>query len=79
MQLPIKFPSDAQVIREEASRFRSLSSEERMRTIRGILAAGELMLRQSPRSAFLRQYAREQEELARRNVKEFIARHARPE
>ncbi|MEX0718700.1 MAG: hypothetical protein WD066_19050 [Planctomycetaceae bacterium] len=76
MKLPIRFPNDADVFAEEAARFRRLSPEERLRTIRGILRAGALMIRRSPKSAFLRQYTLEQEELAHKAVKEFIARHA---
>jgi len=76
MNLPIKFPSDAEVIREEAARFRTLSPEDRMRSIRGMLAAGALIMRQSPKAAFLREYTLEQENRARQVVKEFIARHA---
>jgi hypothetical protein len=76
MDLPIKFPNDADVIAEEAARFRALSPAERMRSIRSLLAAGALMMRQSPKAAFLREYTRQQEELAQKNIKEFIARHA---
>ncbi len=76
MNLPIKFPSDAEVIAEETARFRALSPEDRLRAFRGLLAAGALMLRQSPKAAFLRDYTRDQEERARQAVKEFLARHA---
>ena len=76
MQLPIKFPSDADVIAEETARFRALSPQERIRTIRGLVAAGAMMIERSPKSAFLRAYALEQEELARKTIKEFVARHA---
>jgi hypothetical protein len=76
MNLPIKFPSDAQVINEEVARFRALSPENRVRSIRGLLAAGALMMRQSPKAAFLRDYTLEQENRARQAVKEFLARHA---
>ena len=75
MNLPIKFPSDAEIIVEKAARFRALSPENRLRSIRELLAAGALMMRQSPRSAFMRQFALEQKEEARQAVKEFIARH----
>jgi hypothetical protein len=75
VDLPIKFPSDADVIAEEVARFRALSPAERLRSIRGLLTAGALMMRRSPRAAFLREYTREQEERARQAVKEFIARH----
>jgi hypothetical protein len=76
MNLPIKFPSDAEVIAEEAARFRALSPADRLRSIRGLLAAGALMMRRSPRAVFLRQYTLEQENRARQAVKEFLARHA---
>ena len=77
MDLPIKFASDADVIAEEAARFRALSPESRMRLIRELLTAGALMMKRSPKAAFLREYTVQQEELARQAVKEFIARHAR--
>ena len=76
MDLPINFPSDADVIAEEAARFRALSPQERMRSIRGILEAGALMMQRSPKAAFLREYTLLQEDLYRKAVKEFIARHA---
>ena len=75
MNLPIKFPSDADVIVEETARFRALSPEGRLRSIRGLLAAGALTMQQSPKAAFLREYTLEQENRARRTIKEFLARH----
>jgi hypothetical protein len=75
MQLPLRFPSDADVIAEEAERFGALSSEDRIRVIRGVLDAGALMLRNSPRAAFLREHAADQESASRRAVQEFLARH----
>lgn len=75
MNVPIKFPSEAEVIIEEAARFRALSPAARLRAIRGLLAAGALMMRQSPKAAFLREYTVEQEDRARQAVKEFLARH----
>ncbi|HTU89935.1 MAG TPA: hypothetical protein VMF69_07555 [Gemmataceae bacterium] len=75
MNVPIKFPSDAEIIAEEAARFRALSPESRLRSIRGLLAAGALTMRQSPKAAFLRDYTVEQEYRARQAVKEFLARH----
>ena len=76
MDLPIKFPSDVRVIAEEAARFRALSPERRLRSIRGLLAAGVLMMQRSPQAAFMREYTLEQENRARQAVKEFLARHA---
>ena len=76
MNVPIQFPSDAEVIAEEVARFRALSPEGRVRSIRGLLAAGALMMQISPKAAFLRDYTLEQENRARQAVKEFLARHA---
>lgn len=76
MNLPIRFPSDAEVIAEEVGRFRALSPEQRVRSIRGLIAAGALMMRRSPKAAFLREYTLDQENRARRAVTEFLARHA---
>jgi hypothetical protein len=75
MDLPIKFPSDADVIVEEVARFRALPPEQRIETIRGIIAAGMLLIRQSPKVEFLQEYTLAQEERARVATKEFIARH----
>jgi hypothetical protein len=75
MNLPVSFPSDADVIREEVARFRALSPENRMRSLRSLLAAGALTLRQAPKAVLMEEYALEQENLARQTVKEFIARH----
>jgi hypothetical protein len=76
MKVPIRFPSEADVIIDEVTRFRSLSPEDRVRRIRGLLAAGALMMRQSPKAAFLREYTLKQEEIARQAIKEFAKRHA---
>ncbi len=76
MNLPIKFPSDADVTIEEVAFFRALSPENRVRSIRGMIAAGALMMSRSPRAAFLRDYSLEQENRARQAVKEFLERHA---
>lgn len=75
MKLPVQFPSDAEVIAEEAERFRALSGQDRLEVVRGLLDAGALMLRNSPRSAFLAEYAAQQESASRRTVREFLARH----
>jgi hypothetical protein len=77
MDLPIKFPSDVAVITEEVAQFRALSSRDRLKSIRGLLAAGAMMMQRSPKAAFLRTYSLEQEERAKQAVKEFLARHAR--
>jgi hypothetical protein len=76
MELPIKFPSDADVIAEEAARFRALSPAQKVATVRSVYAAGLRLLRASDRADFARQYNLEQEELASRAFREVVARHA---
>ena len=76
MNLPIQFPSNADVVAEEAARFQALSPEAKFENFRGVLAAGEWMMKQSSNSEFVRSHALEQEAIAMRSIKEFIARHA---
>jgi hypothetical protein len=68
MDLPVKFPSETEVILEEA----------RMRSLWGLLRAGAHLRRLSTRADWARQYAEEQELLALRHIREFIARHEPP-
>jgi hypothetical protein len=76
MDLPVKFPSETEVILEEVARFRALSPSERIQAIRDLLKAGDDIRRRSPEAAALAdQYAEEQELLERRNIREFLERH----
>jgi hypothetical protein len=75
MQLPIRFPTDTDVIADEAARFRALSSDQRLEVLRGILDAGWLMLRDSPHREFADKCAEEQERAAHGAIQEFVARH----
>ena len=75
MDLPIRFPNDADVIAEEAARFRALAPEDRLRSIRGLIATGSFLIRNSPKAASLRAHTAELEEESRRAVREFLARH----
>jgi hypothetical protein len=77
MNLPIKFPSDTEVILEDVARFRALSPGERIRAIQSILAEGAFLTSISPKAAWAKQYSEEQKLLERRNIREFVARHAR--
>ncbi len=77
MELPIRFPMDEDVIAEEAARFRELTPESKLRTIRGMIDTGEFLMRISRRREFMREYNGEQEGQFRTAVQEFIARHAR--
>jgi hypothetical protein len=75
MDLPIRFPSESEVILEDVARFRALGPQERFEAIRGLLDAGALILQISPKGSWARQYAEEQKELERRAIREFIERH----
>ena len=76
MDLPVRFPSETQVILEDVARFRALSPAERIRTIRGILADGAFLMTKSAKTNWAIEYSAEQERLAQRNIRDFIARHA---
>jgi hypothetical protein len=75
MDLPVKFPSETEVILEDVAGFRTLSPEERLECFQGLVNAGELMLKNSPKATWLEEYSEEQERLAQRNIREFLARH----
>src|SRR5262249_17554455 len=75
MDLPVKFPSETDVILEDAARFRALTSEQQFRWLRDLLDTGALILRISPTAAWAKQYTEEQEALAQQAIREFIARH----
>ncbi len=75
MNLPIKFPSDAEVIIEETARFRAC--RRRSACGRSVdCSRPALMMRRSPKAAFLREYNLEQKNRALQAVKEFLERHA---
>jgi hypothetical protein len=78
MDLPVKFPSETEVILEDVARFRALSPAGRLQALSGILDDGVYLMSISPKAAWAEQYAEEQELLAQRNIREFIARHASP-
>lgn len=75
MDLPVKFPSESEVILEDVARFRALTPEGRLRSLQGLLRAGAHLRRISPKAEWAKEYDREQELLAQRNIREFIARH----
>ncbi len=74
MDLPVKFPTETEVILEDVARFRALSPEERMVYFRTFLRDAETARRNSP-NAEIQKYIDEQAELKRRNILEFLARH----
>ena len=75
MNLPVKFPSETDVILDDVARFRALSPAERMLSYRSFLRVAARIARISPKAAWARRHAEEQEALARKNILEFMARH----
>ena len=76
MDLPIKFPTETEVILEDVGRFRAHPFRERIRLIHGLLSEGEYLIRKSPKAAWIEEDYQEQGRLKRQSVKEFITRHA---
>ncbi len=76
MDLPVKFPSETEVILDDVARFRALSAAERIRSLQDILKTGSMILSRSPKAAWAEQYSEAQELQARQTTREFIARHA---
>jgi hypothetical protein len=77
MDLPIKFPSETEVILEDVARFRALSPEERIRSIQGLLADGAFLMSISPKADWILKDEEEQRALKHKNIREFLARHVR--
>jgi len=75
MDLPVKFPSETEVILKDVARFRALTPQEQFRALRDLLAAGDLILQKSPKADWAKQYAEEQKLLERRSIREFLSRH----
>jgi hypothetical protein len=75
MRLPITFPSDADVIAEEAARFRSLSPENRVCTLGEMFLLYRFLQQNSANPDAVAGLAREEEDCGRRAIEEFVARH----
>ena len=75
MDLPVKFPSETEVILEDVGRDRAMTIEERVRSYRGFLASAAWIARRSPKAAWATRYAEEQETLASETIREFLNRH----
>jgi hypothetical protein len=75
MDLPIKFPSETEVILEDVARFRALTPKEQFRAIHGLMKMGDHLLRISPKAAWAEEYAEEQKILAQRSIRVFLSRH----
>ena len=77
MELPIRFPSQADVIYEEALAYRRLSPTDRLLAILDLIASGAAMLEHSPRREESLCQHQAQEDEWQRIQKELFARHAR--
>ena len=75
MKLPIKFPSDLEVISEETARFRALSPEDRVLSLGEMFEVYHFLAAGSPRREALARFACADEERGRKAVEEFTARH----
>ncbi len=76
MDLPIKFPSETEVILEDVARFRALTPSERVQAIRSLFSAGARLMKISPKADWARQFHEEQKDLERRSIREFVEHHA---
>ncbi len=76
MDLPIKFPSETEVILEDVTRFRALAPSEQVRAIQSLFSCGTRLKRRSPTADWARRFHEEQKDLERRSIREFIERHA---
>jgi len=75
MDLPIRFPSEIDVIAADAARFRALSDEERVRALGQCFREYLFLRASSGRAAELDRLAQEEEVRARDAIRELVARH----
>ncbi len=75
MNLPINFRDPADVIAEEAARFRALSPAAQIRAIMECIRIGEMERAASGRKVELDRLDEEEKRLERQAIKDFIARH----
>jgi hypothetical protein len=75
MNIPIQFPSAAEVICEETRRFRALSPENQVRMLDEAFRLYHFLLKVSDRPEALARFAQEEEDAARIAIQQFVARH----
>jgi hypothetical protein len=75
MNLPIRFPNDADVIYEDAARFRALSPEEQVRELDECFRLYRFLRTTSGRPEMIDRVAEEEERLGWKAIQEFAARH----
>jgi hypothetical protein len=74
-ELPYRFPKQADVIHEQAVRFRRLSPTARGLAIVDLIASGRRLMAESPKREFAARQRAAQEEEWPRAQKELFARH----
>jgi len=75
MNLPIRFPNDADVIYEDAARFRALTPREQVRELNDCFRLYQFLRTTSGRAEQIDRLADEDERLGREAILEFAARH----
>jgi hypothetical protein len=75
MDLPIKFPSETEEILEDVALFRARTPSEQVQVLLGLVKAADRIRRVSPKADWADRYTAEQEAVARRRIREFLARH----
>jgi hypothetical protein len=53
MDIGFKFPSETEVILEDAESFRALTPDQRLQYLQGMMTVGEQMLRNSPKAEWI--------------------------
>jgi hypothetical protein len=75
MNVPIQFPSEAEVIREETRRFRALSPDDQVGRLQEMFRLYHFLLKSSDRPEALARFAQEEQDRARVSIQGFVARH----
>jgi len=75
MNLPFRFPNEADTVFDEAQAFRRLSATDRFLTIVDLIASGEKMMAESPRRAESERSRQRQEENWQRIQRELFVSH----
>ena len=78
MDIPINFPSDADVIAEDAARFRALDPDDQVGELSEMVRLYYFLADHASRPEAVVRYAAEDEARGRAAVEEFVARHDRP-
>jgi hypothetical protein len=74
-EIPIRFPKDVDVIRDEAAAFRRLSEPERFRIVFDMMALASKMVATSPNREKVEKLIESQEREWQRAHRELFARH----